>query len=338
MSPRKPRRPATSLEQIARLANVSTTTVSLVLNGKAEQYRISARTRDKVVALAKELKYSPNPTARSLRLKRSHTIGLVISDLSNYFFTQLARHLEQICREHGYLLQVSASEDNDVLEEEIVENFISRSVDGLIIASVHKDSKFLSNLHASIPTVFIDRRLEDGHCSWVESDNYESACKLVDHLAGSKPREIAYIGGIEYISSNMERLRAYKDVLKRHRIRLNRKLILERDFTIESGYQSMAKLMESLGRLPDALFTASYTLLEGALTALKEEYDLSTVDMKIGTFDNHPLLEFAALRIHSVEQNSAAIAGKSFEILSNHLKGKDVFTRETVPARVIIRE
>lgn len=337
MSSKKPRRSAVSIDEIARQGGVSRTTVSLVLNGKAAQYRISTRTRDRIVALAKKLNYSPNPNARNLRLKQTQTIGLVITDLSNYFFTQLAQHLEQICREHGYLLQVSASEDNETLEEEIVRNFISKSVDGLIIASVHKDTGFLSRTRASVPTVFIDRRLEDAHCSWVESDNYESAYKLVSHLANARPREIGYIGGIKYISSNVERLRAYKDALRDNNIRRDRKLIVERDFTSKSGYLSMITLLEVLGRLPDALFTASFTLLEGAMTALKERFDLADVKTKIGTYDTHPLLDFAALEIHSVEQNSALMASKAFDILIEHLGGSEAFTREIVPARVLIR-
>ena len=328
---------ATSIEEIARLGKVSTTTVSLVLNGKAEQYRISSKTRDRIVAIAKRLKYVPNPSARNLRLKQTQTIGLVITDLSNYFFTQLARYLEQICREHGYLLQISASEDNEILEEEIVQNFISRSVDGLIIASVHKDTAYVSSIRASVPTVFIDRRVEGGQCSWVESDNYESAYQLVNHLASTNPREVAYIGGIKYISSNVERLRAYKDALKHNKIAVRKALIQEHDFTIESGYNSMVKLMQALDRLPDALFTASFTLLEGALAAVKEKFELADVHMRIGTYDTHPLLDYSALEIHSVEQDSAAIAGKAFEILSEHLGGNDVIRREVIPARVLFR-
>lgn len=328
----------TSLGEIARLANTSTTTVSLVLNNKAKQYRISQKTQDKVNLLAKQLNYVPNPSARNLRLKKTQTIGLVITDLSNYFFTQLARYLEQVCRENGYLLQISASEDNVLLEEQIIHNFILKSVDGLIIASVHQNSEFLTRIAEATPTVFIDRRVEGAQCSWVESNNFESAQELIRHLVIRQPREIGYIGGIKDISSNAERLRAYRSVLREFNIPADKRCIIQKDFTADAGYQSMIKLVNSLGRLPDALFTASFTLLEGVLRALKERHSSLPNDINIGTYDDHPLLDFTTLKIHSVQQDYQSIARKAFHILMDHLQGTSTVQRETVPAKVLFRE
>ena len=345
MPTKKTRKPAASIEEIARLANVSTTTVSMVLNGKAEQYRISQKTRDNVQALARKLHYTPNASARSLRLKKTQVIGLVITDLSNYFFTQLAKQLEQICRANGYLLQISASEDNETLEETIIQNFIAKSVDGLIIASVHRDDKFLSSLISDTPTVFIDRQLKGGHFSCVASDNYGGTYQLVRHLAECSPREIAYIGGIKHVSSNVERLRGYKDALTHCHIPLNESMIIEGGYSIESGHHSMKALLDSMGRLPDALFTASFTLLEGVLSALmafshspSSPITLNEIQkIKFGTYDDHPLLDYTEPTIHSVRQNYAEIAHKAFECLSCHIKGDKTVACEIVSASLCLR-
>jgi LacI family sucrose operon transcriptional repressor len=337
MTEEKSRRLKVSLEEFARLAKTSRTTVSLVLNGKAEQYRISARTRDRVIALADELNYSPNTSARNLRLKKTQTIGLVITDISNYFFARLAQSLEQICRENGYLLQISASEDREDLEEQIISNFIAKSVDGLIIASVHQSSDFLADLVNATPTVFIDRRLAGDHCSSVESNNYDSAYRVVSHLAHSAPREIAYIGGLKAVSSNQDRLRGYKDAIRDAGIDLDPALVIEKDFTAEAGQASILALLDSMGRLPDAVFTASFTLLEGVLRALGEQPGQLPDDMQIATYDDHPLLDYAALRIHSVRQDYSAIATQAFCILQDYFEGRTAVRRETVPAKVLIR-
>jgi LacI family sucrose operon transcriptional repressor len=309
----------------------------MVLNGKGDAYRISSTTQARVIGLADELNYAPNPSARNLRLQRSFVIGLVLSDFSNVFFSQLAKHLERYCRENGYLLQISDSNDDEKVEEDLIRGFVARSVDGLILATSHNDSAFLAEIAANTPTIFVDRRVEGDHCSWVTSDNYESTRRAVSLLVQAKPREIVYIGGLKGLSSSIERRSAYGDTLRAAGMPIRRSLILERDYTTEWGRQAMQKIRKKLGRNPDALFTASYTLLEGALTALRSESTLLPNDVLIATYDDHPLLNFIQPPIHSVEQDCEEIAHRCFSALERLIDDSSVVVRETVPAKLHVR-
>ena len=328
---------AISIEEIAQQGGVSIATVSMVLNGKGDAYRISKDTQHRITELAKKLNYVANPSARNLRMQRSHAIGFVVADLSNFFFVQLAKHLEKICQENGYLLHVSDSGDNEEREEKLIRNFVAQSIDGLILASSHLDSAFLSDIARNTPTVFVDRKVKGPHCSWITGNNYESTTPLVQKLLETSPREVAYIGGIKDISSNSERRSAYKDVLKAADYPVRNTLILEQDYSTEWGAQAMEKIQERLGRNPDALFTASYTLLEGALRTLKAKSGVLPDDISIATYDDHPLLDFIRPPIHSIEQDYQEIARRSFAALTQKFSGNKAVVRETAPAKVHIR-
>ena len=125
-----------TIAQIAELAGVSKATASLVLNGKSAEYRIADDTRKRIQAVADECHYLPSFHARSLRETRSYTWGLVIPDLTNFGFASIARALEAHCREAGIQLLIACSEDDPALEQRVVDNLISRQVDGLIVACV----------------------------------------------------------------------------------------------------------------------------------------------------------------------------------------------------------
>lgn len=327
-----------SIEVIAGKAGVSVTTVSMVLNGQGDKYRISKATQERIRVLATELNYAPNPAARNLRMRRTNSIGLVITDLSNYFFTELAKHLERICRANGYLLQISDSGDDDAVEEAIIRSFTGKSVDGMIVATSHQDAEFLTNAARYTPTVFIDRKLAGDHCSWVTSDNYHSALELMRRLLADRPREMAYIGGTRTLSSNVERFHAYEDALREAGVPKDDRLVVQREFTRDAGYTGVCEVVDYLGRRPDALFAASLALLEGALAALRDRFGRPPADMILGCFDDHPLLNYVAPSIHSVRQDCETIARQAFDILDAHMSGDQTSRREEVPARLIIRE
>ncbi|MFC6035628.1 LacI family DNA-binding transcriptional regulator [Hyphococcus aureus] len=327
-----------SIEAVARKAKVSTATVSIVLNGKGERYRISKATQERIKDVAKKLNYEPNPVARSLRLGRTQTIGFVIADLANPFFAELATTLERLCHEHGYLLQISASGDDVAMEEEIIRNFVAKSVDGLIIATSHEESDFLSDIASRTPTVFVDRKIKGSNCCWVTSDNYESAKEAIRRLIDKREfREVAYIGGAPSLSSNIERLQAYENVLEEAGVPVARRIVKEGAFTCDAGKAAMSDIIEEIGRPPDAVFTASYTLLEGALAELKRRYGAAQPDIAIATYDDHPLLDYVAPPILSVRQDCPLLAESAFSILTSMMSGSSGLQRIIAPARIIQR-
>jgi LacI family sucrose operon transcriptional repressor len=306
-----------TIKQIAKMAGVSKTTVSLVVNGKSKSGRISSGTEKKVLEIVRKVGYSPNMMARGFRLNRSQTIGFVVPDVRNPFFAELNYTLEQIARLHGYQILIGCSDDNKTIEQEVVNNLLSYSIEGLIVASVLNEKQLLVKMYnRKVPVVFIDREIALKNISSVSSDNYQGAYDAVQVLIDEGAREIAYIGGLPDLSTSRSRYRGYLDALKANRISLNRELVFQKDYTPADGYNMIEEIFNNKkGNFPEALFTSSYTLLEGVLQFVKNKTGAIPPTLKIATFDDHPLLDYLPNKIVSVKQDCRALAQNAFDLL-----------------------
>ncbi|MBL2104365.1 LacI family DNA-binding transcriptional regulator [Klebsiella pneumoniae] len=152
-----------TIKDIAELAGVSKATASLVLNGRGKELRVAQETRERVLAIAREQHYQPSIHARSLRDNRSHTIGLVVPEITNYGFAVFSHELETLCREAGVQLLISCTDENPGQESVVVNNMIARQVDGLIVAScMHSDADY-QKLSEQLPVVLFDRFPSSGY-------------------------------------------------------------------------------------------------------------------------------------------------------------------------------
>ena len=254
-----------TIAQIATLAGVSKATASLVLNGKSAEYRIADDTRKRIQAVADECHYQPSIHARSLRAARSYTWGLVIPDLTNFGFASTARALEAHCREAGIQLLIACSEDDPTLEQRVVDNLISRQVDGLIVASSGHSDDIYARIHDRLPVVQLDRHIGESRLPMVISDACKATAELVRDMASECDAEIYYFGGLLDLSPSRHRLAGYELGLHRAGLEADPARVRHRDYQPSSGYQLMAELVAELGAPPRGLFTASFTLLEGCL-------------------------------------------------------------------------
>ena len=327
---------AKSIADIAALAGVAKTTVSAVLNGKAKQYRISDLTCERIRQIAKDHNYRPNRVARSLRTQKTNTIGLVVPDLRNGFFSELTTYFEAIARESGYQVLIASSEDNKESELLAIENLTDFSVDGMIIASMFDDQELKKHIKTDIPIVFIDREIPGNNYFSVTSDHYSGAKEVISYIA-EESDEIAYIGRKLEISSAIDRFQAYKDVLKENEIKLDETLIYYTKDTIENGQAGIGEIEKRLGRLPKAFFTSSYVLLLGAIDYLHKKYGAIPENMPIATFDNSIELDLLNIKVHSVQQDCESIAKASFSALLSYLNGEAKAETVTVKPRVIRR-
>lgn len=150
-----------TIKDIAELAGVSKATASLVLNGRSKELRVAEETRERVLAIAKEHHYQPSIHARSLRDNRSHTIGLVVPEITNYGFAVFSHELETLCREAGVQLLISCSDENPGQETLVVNNMVARQVDGLIVASSMLNDADYHKLSEQLPVVLFDRHIND---------------------------------------------------------------------------------------------------------------------------------------------------------------------------------
>jgi len=327
------------ITEIADKAGVSKTTVSLVINGRGEAYRISKKTQQKILEIVRDNNFVPDWYARGLRLKNNQTIGLVVPDLRNWFFSQISYEIESLSRERGYQLFIGCSDDNEETEFKVINNLYAKRIDGLIIASVMKKDQITKDiLDLDIPVVYIDRRIESQNISWVASDNRQGAYDLINYMCKAGSRRIGYLGGMQHISTSKNRLRGYRDALETNCITFDSSIVYVKDYTILSGYTLTEQLFEENSTMVDGLFTTSLTLLEGALQYINNNKEHIPEILRIGTYDDHPFLDYFSIKIPSVRQNTGKVAQTAFEMISDMLTGKKVVKHEVITSKLIIRE
>lgn len=216
-----------SIKDIAEILGVSKTLVSLVLNNKGDQYGINKETQKKVFETAKRLKYRPNKLAQGLRLGKTKSIGLVVPDISNPFYSKIAKHIENIVSKDGYSLIICDTDEDEKKESKIIDTLIERNVDGLIIASTLLNALEIQKIkEQSLPFVFIDRYLDEIECNYVGVDNYQGTYDAIEHLIKENFKKIAYFSITpEHISTLAERKRGYLDAIKKYNLSIDNELI-----------------------------------------------------------------------------------------------------------------
>ncbi len=304
-----------NIKELAGKLGVSVTTVSRVLNGKSEKFRISKSTRRKVLEAARKYHYSPNRIARGLKLEKTETIGLIIPDIANPYFGSIAKTIEMEAHKSGYSIILSDSLDDINTEAELLQLLTGRKVDGIIIAPTGKSSKHVTEIQEQgIPVVVIDRYFPDANLPFVTTDNYTGAFLAVQHLIEMGHRRIACIQGINGISANNERVRGYKEVLQKNNLEVDEALILGIDFGEKNGYIQTQKVLALTNR-PTAIFALSNLISLGTLRALKEAGLTVPDDISIVSFDEQPYSAFLACPMTTVEQPREKIGRLAFDFL-----------------------
>lgn len=316
---------ASSLKDIAIALNVSRTLVSMVLNGQGDQHGISLATQEKVRKKAKELNYRPNHIARGLRTGKSNTIGLIVSDISNSFYAQIAKRIEFNARVNGYNVIFCSSEENAEREEEMVKMLLGRQVDGLIIAPTAEKSDFFKNLKSNqIPIVFFDRSYADFEADYVMIDNFESSYRAVKHLIQLGHHSIAlFTLSPEHISTIEEREKGYKAAILDAGLSEDDILAYKIDHSsIKRDIRSALDRIRDLASKPTAIYTVNNQLTIQILSLIKENYsELS--DLSILCFDDLDVFSFCEPTITAVRQPLNGIADSSFSLLMDKLNQKN---------------
>jgi D-fructose-responsive transcription factor len=327
-----------TITQIAKLAGVSKTAVSMVINGRGSEYRISKNTQKKILAIVKEKKFTPNQVARGFRLKKTQTIGLIIPDLTNWFFCGISHEIEVLARKNNHQVLIACSDDDEKTELAMIKNLHARRVDGLIIASVMKKEQVAGDIIGlNIPVVYIDRRIESDNVSWVASDNFRGAYDIVDYMCKQGTCEICYIGGLKNISTSKNRLKGYRQAIEDNGLPYRPKLVYQKDYTIASGFE-LAKELYGQRKMPSAsIFTASLTLLQGALEFITEKHGKIPPSMHIGTYDDHPFLDYMSVKICSIRQDTHKISQVATEMIFDALSGKQSVQHKIIKPKLIIR-
>jgi LacI family sucrose operon transcriptional repressor len=326
-----------TLAQVAELAGVSKSTVSFVLNGHVEKHRIAPETAERVMAVVEEYNYAPSLYARALKSKRTYTIGLIIPDLANIGFATIAKELEKLCRANGYQTLIASSEDDTEKEIQAVNSLMARQVDLLMIASSMLDDNFYLKINNTIPVILFDRRIRGTTLPYVVTCAESATEDVVRRLLDDTVSECFYFGGGAELSPGQERLAGYQQALIKAGIGPNPSWIFHRDYQPDSGYLMMKECVDHLGRFPQALFTASYSILEGVLRYLTEQGALSSAT-RLATFDNYSILDCLPVAVNSAEQDYKAMSTHLFDCMQSLLDKKALLEpQKEFPARLHFR-
>ncbi|MDM5116690.1 catabolite repressor/activator [Aeromonas hydrophila] len=309
------------LDEIAALAGVSRTTASYVINGKADQYRISQATRDKVMAVVTAHNYQPDSRAASLRGGQTKTLGFILPDLENASYAKLAKRLEQGARVQGYQLLIVCSEDDPATEKELAEMLASRHVDALLVASClpPEDPFYLGLQTRGIQVLAIDRAMAADKFVTVASENQKASCDLTASLLSPAIKHIALITALPALKISRERKAGFEQAVASHSTACH--LCEGAHFSRAEGYRLIKTLHLQLGQLPQALVATSYILMEGVLDyLLEQETDMSRLAM--ATFGDDRLLDFLPFGINSLPQQHDALASQALELALKAIGGE----------------
>ncbi|WP_413282913.1 catabolite repressor/activator [Vibrio sp. MA40-2] len=324
-----------TLDEVAKLAGVSKTTASYVINGKAKQYRISEKTQQKVMAVVEEYRYRPDHTASSLRAGNSRSFGLIIPDLENSSYAKLAKLLEQNSRKAGYQILIGCSDDDPETEENLVDALVSRRIEALFVASClpNASQHYLKIQQNGTPIIAIDRPLDDECFACVISEDFNAALELTRSILSEHVKTIGLIGALPELNISKERQLGFESVTKAE----NKRSVIGygEHFNRQQGKLIFEKWIEEK-TVPDAIITTSYTLLEGVLDVLLEHPNLMQ-HLKIGTFGDNRLLDFLPLKINSLPQQFEIIADSALTSALNASAKRYQAGLELVPRTLLTR-
>ena len=301
----------TTLQDIAAQCGCSITTVSRVLNGNGEKYRISRKTAESVMAEVTRTGYVPNFTIQSIRSKRSRMIGLLLPSIANPYFADMASHIVSELYKSGYTaILVDTMEDAARLDRS-ARDLLLRRVEGMIAVPCGSDPSVLEMIGREVPLVLVDRYYENTNLSYVTTNNFKGGYDATRLLISAGHRRIACIQGERDSMPNKERVDGFRRAMEEAGLS-GFSLLAGDEFSVQNGFLSTKLLLFEKDR-PTAFFALSNTILLGALKAIRES-DLSVPDdVSLISFDDNLYMDYltpAITRIGQPVENMAKLAVK----------------------------
>lgn len=261
-----------TLKHIAEALGVSAMTVSRALN---DRDNVDEKTKQRVREKAQSMGYTPNRVAKSLVSRKTHTIGVVIPEITHAFFPEVVRGIEEVAYNSDYQLFLTNANEQFDREKEAIETLRAQRVDGLLISSslAKEDYSFYENIiGGGAKVVFFDRCIEDIGASCVSVNDRESSQKITEHLIKKHGyTKIAHLSGPQKVSIGKKRLLGYRDAMDAHNLAINENWIVQAGFKEDTGYEAMVRLIEQAeNNLPEAIVAVNDPTAIGAIQAIKE--------------------------------------------------------------------
>lgn len=327
------------ISDIARVAGVSKSTVSKVLNNAAG---ISPKTREKVLKVTEELNYRPSIIAQSLKSKRTKAIGLVLPNIMNPFFLSILKGVEDAAIDNGYIVVFCESDNKKKKESIYFQVFEERWVDGVIFSGVDSDSEeenYIRYQHErGIPVVLIDREIEGYFTNAVMIDNKGAASSATTYLLELGHKRIATIVGPQHIRIFTKRLEGYRLALNKYGVEFDQNLIVEEDLSVEGGIRASKKLL-SKGITFTAVFANNDLMAIGCLKEFQRNGIEVPKNVSVMGFDDIPLGLFVTPSLSTVAQPAYEMGIEAVNLIKKNIEGvSDIESKIILPTRLVLRE
>ena len=324
-----------TIHDVARLAGVSPITVSRVINNSGY---ISQQTRARVKAAIIELGYAPNIIARSLRSKRTNTLALVLTDITNPFFTAIARGVEDTASDAGFTVIYCNTDESVEEETKNLQLLMQKQVDGILLVPARSISRSIELIkEQGTPVVILDRRVPNVDADVVRCDSVEGAYKLIKLLINQGHRRIAVLSGPQGVSTADDRVAGYQKAMVEAGIS-DDGLVFYGTYTLTSGYE-MAKRVLSLSPQATALFAANNFIAIGALKALRDSGLKVPGDISVVAFDDLPSTWIVEPFLTVVTQPPYEMGCQATQLLLNRIRGEAPSACQEIilPIELIVR-
>ena len=327
-----------TIKDIAKVLKISVSTVSRALR---DTYDVSQETKEKVLAVALDLKYKPNFNATALSKRSTHNIGVILPYITNYYFSNVITGVQEVAYNKDFTVTLFLTNDSHEREIFITQNLPVSSLDGLLV-SVSSNSNscnhFQELMDNGLPIVFFDRVASNIKTSKVMQDDYNGAFKAVEHLIKRGYRRIAHIAGPPELTFTQKRLQGYLDALKKNKMTFNQKWVVHSGFSQESGEKDTYELL-SIKPKPDAIFAVNDRKAIGAMIALKTKNVVIGKEMGVIGFTNDPMSTIISPTLSTIAEPAFDIGKIGCEILMKNIKKRNFLPEEiTLPCPLIIRE
>ncbi|WP_017187570.1 catabolite control protein A [Alkalibacillus haloalkaliphilus] len=325
-----------TIYDVAKKANVSMATVSRVINGNTN---VKPTTRQKVLDAINELGFRPNAVARGLASRKTTSVGVIIPDISNLFFAELARGIEDIASMYKYHIILSSSDQQKNKELDLLDNMLEKQVDGVIfMGSSVTDEHIEAFKHANVPVILAATVDESQSLASVNIDYYQAMKEAVQFLAEHNDEAIGFVTSPLNATINEMKKQGYEDALNDKGLSFNQELIYAGDDSYNSGIEA-ANYFLSLQKRPKAIITSSDEMALGVIHGAQDQGVKIPEEIEVIGFDNTRLANMVRPTLTSVLQPMYDIGAVSMRLLTKLLRGEEIDQEQvTLPHRIVERD
>ena len=300
-----------TMRDVARLAGVSTSTVSAVIN---DSVPVSPKRKKKVLEAMAALDYHPDEVARSLKKGRTKAVGVIVPDITNAFYPEVIRGVEESARQHGYAVLLCDSTENPANENEHLDTLFSRRVDGVLLASCARSTAYDAIVRRRFPVVFVDRIPPTATENTVSTDNVQAGYIAARHLIELGHERIAMLVGDLALSTHRDRLEGFRKAMQEAHLAISNDFLVAGELEVANGFEDSLRML-SLPITPTAIMVSNNKLLLGLLQALDERHISIPKDMSVLGFDDYAWNKYFNPSLTAIAQSTFEMGRKAFELL-----------------------